>query len=72
MSCPKEAGKICYAAPDGAAEKPGETLPKPTTLEAAIEVSQPRAFVENGIPIRSNTKGRPLGAEAPINLPPWL
>jgi hypothetical protein len=72
MICPKEAGEICYVAPDGAAEKLGETLSEPTTLEAAIEGFQPRAFVENGIPIRSNAKGRPLEAEAPTNLPPSL
>jgi len=34
---PKGAGKIYYVAPDGQAEESGETLAKPTTLEAAIE-----------------------------------
>jgi len=33
---PKGAGKIYHVAPDWAAEKPGERLSKPTTLEAAI------------------------------------
>jgi parallel beta-helix repeat protein len=34
---PAEAGKIYYVAPDGKAKESGETLAKPTTLEAAIE-----------------------------------
>lgn len=34
---PKTAGKIYYVAPNGKAESTGETLAKPTTLEAAIE-----------------------------------
>ncbi len=34
---PKVAGKIYYVAPDGQAEESGETLARPTTLEAAIE-----------------------------------
>ena len=34
---PKVDGKIYYVAPDGNAEETGETLEKPTTIEAAIE-----------------------------------
>ena len=34
---PKVAGKIFYVAPDGQAERSGETLAQPTSLEAAIE-----------------------------------
>lgn len=34
---PKVDGKIYYAAPDGNAKETGETLEKPTTIEAAIE-----------------------------------
>jgi len=34
---PKVAGKIYYVAQDGKSEETGETLEKPTTLEAAIE-----------------------------------
>jgi parallel beta-helix repeat protein len=34
---PKGAGKIYYVAPDGNAEESGQTLEKPTTIEAAIE-----------------------------------
>jgi hypothetical protein len=34
---PKEAGKVLYVAPDGQADQSGETLSRPTTLEAAIE-----------------------------------
>ncbi|MDD5063158.1 MAG: right-handed parallel beta-helix repeat-containing protein [Phycisphaerae bacterium] len=34
---PKVDGKIYYVAPDGKAEETGETLEKPTTIEAAIE-----------------------------------
>jgi hypothetical protein len=34
---PAEAGKIYYVAVDGQAEQSGETLAKPTTLEAALE-----------------------------------
>jgi hypothetical protein len=36
-SLPKEAGKVLYVAPDGQADQSGETLSKPTTLQAAIE-----------------------------------
>lgn len=34
---PETAGKIYYVAPNGQTEQPGETLSKPTTIEAAIE-----------------------------------
>ncbi len=34
---PKVTGKIYYVAPDGKTEETGETLEKPTTIEAAIE-----------------------------------
>lgn len=35
---PESAGKIYYVAPDGQAEKSGETLSNPTTIEKAIEL----------------------------------
>ena len=34
---PETSGRIYYAAPDGKAENPGQTLEQPTTLAAAIE-----------------------------------
>ena len=48
---PKDAGKIYYVAPDGNAEETGETLEKPTTLEAAIE----RVVTGDAIVMRGGT-----------------
>ncbi len=48
---PKVAGKIFYVASDGQAEESGETLARPTTLEAAIE----RVKTSDAIVMRGGT-----------------